>query len=38
MEGFFNYKKSLEGKAVSRRPARVRGLLYHQSAKDGQAA
>jgi gamma-glutamylcyclotransferase (GGCT)/AIG2-like uncharacterized protein YtfP len=33
MEGFFNSKKSLEGKVVSRSPARVRGLLCHQSAK-----
>ena len=33
MEGFFNYKKSLEGKVISRIPARVRGLLYHQNRK-----
>lgn len=33
MEGFFNYKNSLEGKVISRTPARVRGLLCHQSVK-----
>ena len=33
MEGFFNYKKSLEGKVISRVPGRVRGILYHQSNK-----
>ena len=33
MEGFFNYKKSLEGMVISRKPAMVRGLLYHQSLK-----
>jgi len=33
MEGFFNYEKSLEGKVITRVPARARGLLYHQNAK-----
>ena len=33
MEGFFNYKKSLEGNVISRIPGRVRGLLYHQRLK-----
>jgi gamma-glutamylcyclotransferase (GGCT)/AIG2-like uncharacterized protein YtfP len=33
MEGFFNYKKTLEGKVISRDPTRARGLLYHQSLK-----
>ena len=33
MEGFFNYKKSLDGKVISRIPGSVQGLLYHQSNK-----
>jgi len=33
MEGFFNYKKSLEGKVISRTTGKVRGILYHLKAK-----
>lgn len=33
MEGFYNYDKSLRGKVRSRVPARVRGVLYHQTLK-----
>jgi gamma-glutamylcyclotransferase (GGCT)/AIG2-like uncharacterized protein YtfP len=33
MEGFFNYKKLFSGKVISRIPARIRGILYHQSRK-----
>lgn len=33
MEGFFNYEKIFLGKVLSRTPARVRGLLYHQTRK-----
>ena len=33
LEGFFNYKKSLDGKVISRIAGKVRGLLYHQSLK-----
>lgn len=29
MEGFQNYKKYLQGKVISRKPARVKGSLYH---------
>jgi gamma-glutamylcyclotransferase (GGCT)/AIG2-like uncharacterized protein YtfP len=34
MEGFFNYEKIFLGKVLSRTPARVRGLLYHQTLKN----
>jgi gamma-glutamylcyclotransferase (GGCT)/AIG2-like uncharacterized protein YtfP len=33
LEGFFNYEKTLVGKVFSRVPAKVRGNLFHQSAK-----
>ena len=33
MEGFFNYKKVLEGKVITRVPAIARGILYHQCKK-----
>jgi gamma-glutamylcyclotransferase (GGCT)/AIG2-like uncharacterized protein YtfP len=33
MEGFFNYEKLFSDKVTSRTPARVRGILYHQSRK-----
>jgi gamma-glutamylcyclotransferase (GGCT)/AIG2-like uncharacterized protein YtfP len=33
LEGFFNYEKTLVGQVVSRVPAKVRGNLFHQSAK-----
>jgi gamma-glutamylcyclotransferase (GGCT)/AIG2-like uncharacterized protein YtfP len=33
MEGFFNYKKSFEGKVLSRVSGRVRGRLCHQTNK-----
>jgi gamma-glutamylcyclotransferase (GGCT)/AIG2-like uncharacterized protein YtfP len=33
MEGFFNYEKVFLGKVMSRTPARVRGILYHQVRK-----
>jgi gamma-glutamylcyclotransferase (GGCT)/AIG2-like uncharacterized protein YtfP len=33
MEGFFNYEKIFSGRVISRTPARVRGILYHQSRK-----
>ncbi|MDR2078496.1 MAG: gamma-glutamylcyclotransferase [Treponema sp.] len=33
MEGFFNYEKVFSGKVLSRTPARVRGILYHQIRK-----
>ena len=33
MEGFYNYDKSLRGRVLSRKPARVRGILYHQTGK-----
>ena len=33
LEGFFNYKKALEGNIISRTQARVRGLLFHQNLK-----
>lgn len=29
MEGFWNYKKYLQGKVITRKPARVKGRLYH---------
>lgn len=31
LDGFFNYKKCLEGRVVSRVQARVRGSLFHQN-------
>lgn len=33
MDGFFNYKKSLEGKVTFRAAGKVQGLLYHQDNK-----
>jgi gamma-glutamylcyclotransferase (GGCT)/AIG2-like uncharacterized protein YtfP len=33
MEGFFNYRKIFSGRILSRTPARVRGVLYHQIRK-----
>jgi gamma-glutamylcyclotransferase (GGCT)/AIG2-like uncharacterized protein YtfP len=33
MEGFFNYEKIFSGRVLSRTPARVRGILYHQTRK-----
>jgi gamma-glutamylcyclotransferase (GGCT)/AIG2-like uncharacterized protein YtfP len=33
MEGFFNYEKIFLGKVLTRTPARVRGILYHQIRK-----
>jgi gamma-glutamylcyclotransferase (GGCT)/AIG2-like uncharacterized protein YtfP len=33
MEGFFNYEKIFSGRVLSRTPARVRGVLYHQIRK-----
>jgi gamma-glutamylcyclotransferase (GGCT)/AIG2-like uncharacterized protein YtfP len=33
MEGFFNYEKAFRGKVLTRIPARVRGILYHQTRK-----
>jgi gamma-glutamylcyclotransferase (GGCT)/AIG2-like uncharacterized protein YtfP len=33
MEGFFNYEKIFSGRVLSRTPARVRGILYHQIRK-----
>jgi gamma-glutamylcyclotransferase (GGCT)/AIG2-like uncharacterized protein YtfP len=33
MEGFFNDKKIFAGRVLSRTPARVRGILYHQTRK-----
>jgi gamma-glutamylcyclotransferase (GGCT)/AIG2-like uncharacterized protein YtfP len=33
MEGFSNYEKIFLGKVLTRTPARVRGLLYHQTFK-----
>jgi gamma-glutamylcyclotransferase (GGCT)/AIG2-like uncharacterized protein YtfP len=33
MEGFFNYEKTFSGSVLSRTPARVRGILYHQTRK-----
>jgi gamma-glutamylcyclotransferase (GGCT)/AIG2-like uncharacterized protein YtfP len=33
MEGFFNYEKTFLGHVLTRTPARVRGVLYHQTRK-----
>jgi gamma-glutamylcyclotransferase (GGCT)/AIG2-like uncharacterized protein YtfP len=33
MDGFFNYKKIFSGNVLCRTPARVRGILYHQTRK-----
>jgi gamma-glutamylcyclotransferase (GGCT)/AIG2-like uncharacterized protein YtfP len=33
MEGFFNYEKIFRGQVLTRIPARVRGILYHQTRK-----